>query len=114
LRFLARETCAVRHHHERFDGTGYPDGLRGENIPLVARVVAVADVFDAITSNRPYRTALPLVAAREEIARGRSSQFDPAIVEAFLQVPLDRLEEITRDETLPTSEPAEAALVTAR
>ena len=57
LRFLARETCAVRWHHERFDGTGYPDALKGEDIPLVARVVTVADVFDAITSNRPYRTA---------------------------------------------------------
>ncbi|HTO12532.1 MAG TPA: HD domain-containing phosphohydrolase [Candidatus Binatia bacterium] len=96
LRFLARETCAVRHHHERFDGTGYPDGLRGEDIPLVARVVTVADVFDAITSNRPYRTALPLEAAREEIARGCGNHFDPVVAEAFLRIPLSRLEEITR------------------
>src|SRR5688572_312900 len=110
LRFLARETCAVRHHHEKFDGTGYPDGLRGEDIPLVARVVAVVDVFDAITSNRPYRTALPLAEAREEIARGSGSHFDPVMVEAFLKIPLERLEEITRDyETLPTS--GAAALV---
>jgi putative nucleotidyltransferase with HDIG domain len=96
LRFLARETCAVRHHHERFDGTGYPDGLRGEDIPFVARVVTVADVFDAITSNRPYRTALVLDEAREEISRGIGSHFDPAVVEAFLRVPLERLEEINR------------------
>ena len=96
LRFLTRETCAVRHHHERFDGTGYPDGLRGEDIPYVARVVTVADVFDAITSNRPYRTALALDEAREEISRGIGSHFDPAVVEAFLRVPLERLEEITR------------------
>jgi putative nucleotidyltransferase with HDIG domain len=96
LRFLARETCAVRHHHERFDGTGYPDGLRGEDIPLVARVVTVADVFDAITSNRPYRTALPLDAAREEIARGCGSHFDPVVAEAFLRIPLARLEELNR------------------
>jgi putative nucleotidyltransferase with HDIG domain len=95
LRFLARETCAVRHHHERWDGTGYPDGLGGEDIPIVARVVTVADVFDAITSNRPYRTALALDEAREEIARGLGSHFDPAVVEAFLRVPLGRLEEIT-------------------
>src|SRR4029453_15874765 len=87
LRFLARETCAVRHHHERFDGTGYPDGLQGEAIPIVARVVTVADVFDAITSNRPYRTALTVAEAREEIARGRGSHFDPAVVDAFLGVP---------------------------
>jgi putative nucleotidyltransferase with HDIG domain len=96
LRFLARETCAVRHHHERFDGTGYPDGLRGEDIPFVARVVTVADVFDAITSNRPYRTALALDEAREEISKGIGSHFDPAVVEAFLRVPLERLEEINR------------------
>jgi putative nucleotidyltransferase with HDIG domain len=96
LRFLARETCAVRHHHERFDGGGYPDGLRGEDIPYVARVVTVADVFDAITSNRPYRTALALDEAREEISKGIGAHFDPAIVEAFLRVPLERLEEINR------------------
>jgi putative nucleotidyltransferase with HDIG domain len=96
LRFLSRETCAVRHHHERFDGTGYPDGLRGEDIPIVARVVTVADVFDAITSNRPYRTAMALEEAREEISRGIGSHFDPAVVEAFMRIPLERLEEINR------------------
>jgi len=96
LRFLARETCAVRHHHERFDGAGYPDGLRGEDIPYVARVVTVADVFDAITSNRPYRTAMALDEAREEISKGIGSHFDPAVAEAFLRVPLERLEEINR------------------
>jgi putative nucleotidyltransferase with HDIG domain len=115
LRFLARETCAVRHHHERFDGTGYPDGLRGEDIPQVARVVAVADVFDAITSNRPYRTALALAAAREEIARGSGSHFDPMVVEAFLRIPLERLEEITRDyeSLLSGGAPDSPALVSA-
>jgi putative nucleotidyltransferase with HDIG domain len=101
LRFLARETCVVRHHHERWDGTGYPDGLGGEDIPMAARVVTVADVFDAITSNRPYRTALAFEEAREEIARGSSSHFDPAVVEAFLRIPLERLNQINRDyETL--------------
>jgi ribonuclease P protein subunit RPR2 len=96
LRFLARETCAVRHHHERWDGTGYPDGLGGEDIPVAARVVTVADVFDAITSTRPYRTALALEEAREEITRGSGSQFDPAVVDAFLRVSLERLDEINR------------------
>jgi putative nucleotidyltransferase with HDIG domain len=96
LRFLARETCAVRHHHERWDGTGYPDGLGGEDIPLVARVVTVADVFDAITSNRPYRTALALDEAREEVAQGTGSHFDPAVVEAFMRIPPERLDEINR------------------
>lgn len=96
LKFLSREACAVRHHHERFDGTGYPDGLRGDSIPLVARVVAVADVFDAITSSRPYRTALPLDLARDEIERGRGSHFDPDVAGAFLTIPLARLAEINR------------------
>lgn len=63
---------------------------------MAARVVTVADVFDAITSNRPYRTALTLGAAREEIARGSGSHFDPAVVEAFLRVSLERLDEINR------------------
>jgi putative nucleotidyltransferase with HDIG domain len=116
LRFLARETCAVRHHHERFDGTGYPDGLRGEDIPFVARVVTVADVFDAITSNRPYRTALALDEAREEISKGIGSHFDPAVVEAFLRVPLERLEEINRHyETLTSGSATDSpALAQAR
>jgi putative nucleotidyltransferase with HDIG domain len=96
LRFLNREVCAVRHHHERFDGTGYPDGLKGEDIPLVARIVTVADVFDAVTSNRPYRTALPVEEAREEIARGRGTHFDPQAADAFASIPVERLVEITR------------------
>ena len=115
LRFLARETCAVRHHHERWDGTGYPDGLGGEGIPLVARVVTVADVFDAITSNRPYRTALALDEARDEVARGSGSHFDPAVVEAFMRIPLQRLDEINRHyESLPSgSAPGAHALAQA-
>lgn len=108
LRFLARETCAVRHHHERWDGTGYPDGLGGEDIPMAARVVTVADVFDAITSNRPYRTALALEEAREEIGRGSGSHFDPAVVEAFLRVSRERLDEIHRDYENLTSDGAPA------
>src|SRR5437899_3041567 len=96
LRFLNREACAVRSHHEKFDGSGYPDGLKGEDIPLVARIVTVADVFDAVTSNRPYRTALPVDAAREEIARGRGTHFDPQVADAFARIPIERLVEITR------------------
>ena len=115
LRFLARETCAVRHHHERWDGTGYPVGLVREDIPIVARVVTVADVFDAITSNRPYRTALDLDEARAEITRGSGAHFDPAVVEAFVRVPLERLEEINRHyETLGSgSAPGAPALAQA-
>ena len=108
LRFLAREACAVRHHHERFNGTGYPDGLAGEDIPLAARIVTVADVFDAVTSNRPYRTALPVEAAREEIVRGRGTHFDPQVADAFLKVSTDRLVEIARHYGELTSVPLPA------
>ena len=94
LQFLASESCVVRHHHERFDGSGYPDGLRGEDIPLPARVVAVADVFDAITCNRPQRAPLAAAEAGQQICAGRGSDFDPAVVDAFLRIPLRRLEEI--------------------
>ena len=86
IRMLDRVQTLVRHHHERFDGTGYPDKLSGHDIPLGARVIAVADAFDAMTSNRPYRAALPLATALLEIKRGAGTQFDPDVVEAFLEV----------------------------
>jgi putative nucleotidyltransferase with HDIG domain len=108
LRFLAREACAVRHHHERFDGTGYPDGLSGEDIPLAARIITVADVFDAVTSNRPYRTAMSVEAARDEILHGRGTHFDPPVAEAFLTIPIERLVEITRHYDSLTSAPLTA------
>ena len=73
----------ARHHHERFDGRGYPDGLAGEDIPLAARVLCVADALDAMTSNRPYRDALPVEAALAEIDRHAGSQFCPAVVVAL-------------------------------
>ena len=74
----------VLHHHERFDGTGYPFGLRGEDIPLGARIVAVSDAFDAITTNRPYRPGRPAADALAILEDGRGSQWDPAVVDAFL------------------------------
>ena len=70
-------------HHEKFDGRGYPDGLYGEEIPLAARIVAVADVFDALTSKRPYKDAWPIEKARVEISNGAGSSFDPQVVHAF-------------------------------
>jgi len=76
----------VRCHHERWDGQGYPRGLAGEGIPLLARITSVADAFDAMTSDRPYRKAMPFGVAFEEIARCRGSQFDPRAVDAFLAV----------------------------
>jgi HD-GYP domain-containing protein (c-di-GMP phosphodiesterase class II) len=73
----------VLHHHERWDGTGYPDGMRGEDIPLGARIIFVADAFDAMTSERVYRDSLSERDALAELERCSGTQFDPAIVEAF-------------------------------
>lgn len=78
-------TRYIRHHHEKWDGTGYPLGLRGRDIPLGARVIAVADTYDAITSQRVYRPALPEEFARQEMARAAGSQLDPEVVAAFFR-----------------------------
>ena len=74
----------VRHHHERWDGGGYPDGLRGTSIPVGARIVALADAFDAMTHDRPYRSAFPTAFALDELRRQRGGQFDPELVEPFI------------------------------
>lgn len=84
----------VRSHHERWDGTGYPDGLAGKSIPLGARLFALADTLDAMWSDRPYRAAMDYPAIREEIRRMAGIQFDPALVEAFLSVPRSEWERI--------------------
>jgi putative two-component system response regulator len=76
----------ARSHHERWDGAGYPDGLAGEAIPLEARIVAVADVYDALTSDRPYRAAWPLARVRAEIAQEAGTHFDPRVARAFLEL----------------------------
>jgi HD-GYP domain-containing protein (c-di-GMP phosphodiesterase class II) len=81
--FMGEAVEIVRSHHERFDGTGYPLGLSGEDIPLSARIFAIADSFDAMTSDRPYRSALPAGTAVKEILAGSGTQFDPTCVEAF-------------------------------
>jgi|GEM_PF-2488738 len=81
----------IRHHHERFDGKGYPDGLKGEQIPLISRIICVADTWDAMTRDRAYRKALDRAEAREEIANNRGSQFDPGIAAVLLDL-LDKQE----------------------
>jgi PAS domain S-box-containing protein len=81
---VARDVVA--YHHERWDGTGYPWGMRGEEIPLAARIFAVADAFDAMTTDRPYRRARPVAEAIREIQEGSGTQFDPAVVAAFMQL----------------------------
>jgi putative two-component system response regulator len=71
-------------HHEKYDGTGYPDGIKGEDIPIFSRIVAVADVFDALTSERPYKKAWDVEAAVDFLNNGAGTHFDPACVKAFL------------------------------
>jgi diguanylate cyclase (GGDEF)-like protein len=83
--FLKEILPSVRHHHEHWDGRGYPDGLRAHQIPEDAAILAVADAFDAMTSDRPYRCALPLAEARRRILEGSGTQFDPRVVRAFEQ-----------------------------
>jgi diguanylate cyclase (GGDEF)-like protein/PAS domain S-box-containing protein len=87
---LARAARIVRSSHERFDGRGYPDGLAGDEIPLGACIIAVCDAYDAMTSDRPYRTAMSVEAAMEELHRGSGAQFHPAVVDAFLAVAAER------------------------
>lgn len=85
--FLKEAAEIVLSHQEFYNGTGYPRGLKGEEIPIGARIFAVADTFDAMTSDRPYRKALPVSAARAEIQKFSGVQFDPRVVEAFLSKP---------------------------
>jgi diguanylate cyclase (GGDEF)-like protein len=82
---LSEASQIVRSSHERMDGNGYPDGLAGEKIPIGARIIAVCDAYDAMVSNRPYRTAMSREGAMAELRRGAGSQFDPAVVEAFVE-----------------------------
>ncbi len=86
ISFLSGAAAIVHSHHERFDGKGYPRGLAGDEVPLGARVFAVADAFDAMTSDRPYRRALTADMARDEIVRHSGTQFDPQVVQVFLLV----------------------------
>jgi HD-GYP domain-containing protein (c-di-GMP phosphodiesterase class II) len=86
ITFLTGAVELIRHHHERFDGSGYPDGLRAEEIPLAARIFAVADSFDAMTSDRPYRGAMRVDRALAEIDGGAGTQFDPEVVRVFVRM----------------------------
>ncbi|MCC6222760.1 MAG: HD-GYP domain-containing protein [Thermoleophilia bacterium] len=76
----------VRHHHERLDGQGYPDGVAGESIPVISRIICVADAYNAMTSDRPYRDAMPVAVASERLVQAAGSQFDPEVVEAFVGI----------------------------
>ncbi len=105
---FARGVAIVRHHHERWDGEGYPDGLKGTEIPFGARVIAVADSFDAMTSDRPYRTGMPVARAASILRDGRGTQWDTAIVDAFLSTLAGDAEQATvqrQRQTDPSGEP---------
>ena len=86
----------VKHHHERFDGKGYPSKLEGENIPLLARIAAVADTFDAMTSKRTYRNALPIDVVKAEIEKCSGTQFDPEVATVFLDILNNHYDEIEK------------------
>lgn len=86
---LERVAEAICHHHERYDGLGYPSGLSGQMIPIMSRLISVADVFDCMTSDRPYRKAIEMDRALAEIKKARGTQLDPAVVEAFLNIVVD-------------------------
>ncbi|HHW15232.1 MAG TPA: HD domain-containing protein, partial [Firmicutes bacterium] len=94
IQSLDRVLGIILHHHERFDGKGYPSGLAGEDIPYLARVLAVADAFDAMLARRPYREALTVEQALSEVRHGRGSQFDPFIAEAFVRAVEEHQEEL--------------------
>jgi putative nucleotidyltransferase with HDIG domain len=91
LRFLKSARMIIRGHHERYDGTGYPDALQGEEIPLGARILAIADTYDAITSVRPYRPPAAAEDALAEIEVNAGKQFAPALVATFLEMMKERL-----------------------
>lgn len=97
IQFLEGASEIVLTHHERFDGAGYPQSLAGESIPLGARIFAVADTYDSMTSDRPYRSALPYEDVLIEIERCRGSQFDPTVVDAFRRIPRDEWGQIARE-----------------
>ena len=97
VHFLGSASLTVRHHHERWDGAGYPDGLAGREIPLPARIFAVGDALDAMTTDRPYRPGSTFEAARAEIRRGSGTQWDPEVVEVLDRVSDELLERLRQE-----------------
>jgi len=86
LVLLDKERQMVQCHHERWDGKGYPLGISGNDIPFLARILSVADSFDAMTNNRPYRNAMPIEKAVEELIKNKNTQFDPDVVDALIKI----------------------------
>ena len=106
---LQEAAQVARHHHERYDGRGYPDRLKGSEIPLHARTVAIADAYDAMRSDRIYRKGLPPETIRGEMIRGRGTQFDPELLDAFLRLmDTEILNEIAQQDIFKLSNPETA------
>lgn len=95
---------AVLYHHERLDGSGYPEGRKGDQIPLLARIIGLADAFDAMTSNRPYRPMMSLDEVKREIERNVGTQFDVRVVDALLSFDLDRLMRMFAERSTPCAQ----------
>jgi response regulator RpfG family c-di-GMP phosphodiesterase len=104
--FLSGARPVVGQHHEKYDGSGYPNGLRGESIHIHARIFAVADAYDAITSDRPYRNGMGYATAREQIVKGSGTHFDPKVVAAFLRIPEPEWTRIRNDAGYDSTEEA--------
>jgi len=98
----------AKYHHERYDGTGYPQGLKGDEIPEIGRIIAVADVFDALVSKRHYKEPMDMVTAKNEIIRGSGTQFDPKVVEVFLKLLDDGTVDRIRYRSIRDEDPKEA------
>jgi len=107
MNFPKEVIAIVLNHHERWGGEGYPNGIRGQEIPLGARIVSLVDAYVAMTSERPYRRSLPYEKARQVIAENWGSPFDPSVVEIFLNV-LDKIERRTRLKAGQPIPPADA------
>src|SRR5690606_15166194 len=106
IEFLHPLVPGVHLHHERWDGHGYPLGLKGQDIPIIARIISVADTYDAMTSDRAYRKALPHDVAVNEIRRCSNSQFDPDVAHPFLEAIEDLHEEGTQGAPLVSERPS--------
>ena len=104
VRQLEKAREVIMAHHERFDGKGYPNGLAGGAVPLAARVFTIADAFDAMISDRPYRSAMSLPDARAEVRRCSGTQFDPQAVTAFESISDAELEAVANKREQPTEE----------
>jgi HD-GYP domain-containing protein (c-di-GMP phosphodiesterase class II) len=96
--FLQEALPIIRHHHERYDGTGYPDGLKGDEIPILARIFSVADAYDALTSQRPYNAVNNSRQALEALRAGKGTHFDPQVVDAFADMIEEQIALLKSDE----------------